>query len=64
LALEQAQKIDEVTKMLVEVTYSKLENKSLFIYEYEKLIERSNESHQRAVMSTLAESLKQNVRLL
>jgi hypothetical protein len=50
--------------MLVEVTYSKLENKSLFIYEYEKLIERSNESHQRAVMSTLAESLKQNVRLL
>jgi hypothetical protein len=32
LAREQAQKIDEVAKMMVEVTYSKLENKSLFIY--------------------------------
>jgi hypothetical protein len=50
--------------MMVEVTYSKLENKSLFIYEYEKLIERSRESHQRMVMNTLAESLKQNVRLI
>lgn len=64
LALEQAQKIDEVTKMMVEVSYSKLEHKALFIYEYEKLIQRSNESHRRAVMNTLAESLKQNVRLI
>lgn len=50
--------------MMVEVTYSKLENKALFIYEYEKLIERTNESHQRMVMNTLAEALKQNVRLI
>jgi hypothetical protein len=50
--------------MMVEVTYSKLENKALFIYEYEKLIERTNESHQRMVMNTLAEALRQNVRLI
>jgi hypothetical protein len=64
LAQEQGQKIDEVVKMMVEVTYSKLENKALFIYEYEKLIERTHESHQRMVMNTLAEALKQNVRLI
>lgn len=50
--------------MMVEVTYSKLENKALFIYEYEKLIQRTNESHQRMLMNTFAETLKQNVRLI
>lgn len=50
--------------MMVEVSYSKLENKTLFIYEYEKLIERSKASQQKVIMSTIAESLKQNVRLI
>ena len=38
LAKDQENKINSITKMLVEVVLSKLELKSLFISEYEKLI--------------------------
>lgn len=49
---------------MVEVSYSKLENKTLFIYQYEKLIENCLESQRKMVANTLAQTLRVNMRLV
>jgi len=50
--------------MLVDVSYSKLELKSIFIQEYEKLVDKCLQSQKNAVSNTLAESLKSNIRFV
>lgn len=50
--------------MLVDVSYSKLELKSIFIQEYEKLVEKCLLSQRTAVGNTLAECLKHNIRFI
>ena len=50
----QESKIGELTKMLVDVSYSKLELKSIFIQEYEKLVEKCLLSQRTAVGNSLA----------
>jgi hypothetical protein len=64
LAEEQEQKMEELVKMLVDVSYSKLELKSIFLQEYEKLVERCLFSQKSTVANLLAEGLKQNTRFL
>ena len=54
LAGVQESKIGELTKMLVDVSYSKLELKSIFIQEYEKLVDKCLLSQRTAVGNTLA----------
>lgn len=50
--------------MLVDVSFSKLELKSIFIQEYERLVEKCLSSQRGSVANCLAEGLKQNIRFL
>ena len=50
--------------MLVDVSFSKLELKSIFIQEYEKMVEKCLKSQQVAVGNILAECVKQNIRFV
>lgn len=48
--------------MLIEVVLSRLELKSLFISEYQKLVHAEEEVSQNLVKNSLAESLKINLK--
>ena len=50
--------------MLVDVSYSKLELKSIFIQEYEKLVDKCLHSQKNAISNILADSLKNNIRFV
>ena len=50
--------------MMVEVEYSKLELKTLFIQEYCQLVEKTRHSQHRVATNTMAEALKLNIRAL
>ena len=64
LCQDQERKIRDLTKMLIEVVLSRLELKSLFISEYEKLLSAQEEVGKNVVKNNLAEALKTNLQFL